>query len=89
MRRDLRAMTAKNHDLIVIGGGIAGGCNACDASPRGLSVALLEKGDFAGAAASAASELIHGGFAVNQRMDSAGVMNPGRLLAAQTLGQES
>jgi glycerol-3-phosphate dehydrogenase len=49
-------------DLAVIGGGINGAAAARDASMRGLAVALIERGDFAGATSSRSSKLIHGGF---------------------------
>ncbi len=49
------------YDLVVIGGGINGVGIARDAAGRGLSVLLIEKGDFAGATSSASSKLIHGG----------------------------
>ena len=49
------------YDLIVIGGGINGAGIARDAAGRGLSVALCEMGDIAGATSWASSKLIHGG----------------------------
>lgn len=49
-------------DLAVIGGGINGAAVARDAAMRGLKVALVECGDFAGATSSRSSKLIHGGF---------------------------
>lgn len=52
---------AAHYDLLVIGGGINGTGIARDASGRGLAVALVEKGDLAGATSSASSKLIHGG----------------------------
>lgn len=52
---------AARFDLFVIGGGINGAGIARDAAGRGLSVALCERGDFAGATSSASSKLIHGG----------------------------
>ena len=55
-------MARKEFDLCVIGGGINGAAIARDASLRGLSVALVEAGDFAGATSSRSSKLIHGGF---------------------------
>ena len=48
-------------DLLVIGGGIVGAGIAEAASAHGLHVALVDKGDFAGATSSASSKLIHGG----------------------------
>ena len=53
--------TAEVIDLIVVGGGINGAGIAADAAGRGLSVALFEAQDFAGATSSASSKLIHGG----------------------------
>ena len=44
----MTALAEKEHDLLVIGGGIYGAFAAWDAVLRGLSVALVEKGDFAG-----------------------------------------
>lgn len=48
-------------DLIVIGGGASGLGVALDACLRGLSVLLLESGDFAGGTSSRATKLVHGG----------------------------
>ncbi len=61
MQRNLEAMAAKKYDVLVIGGGISGAAIAHDAALRGLSVALVEKGDFGGATSAATSKLIHGG----------------------------
>lgn len=48
-------------DLLVIGGGIAGAGVAQNAASRGLSVALIEKEDFASGTSSKTTKLIHGG----------------------------
>ncbi|MCA8884353.1 MAG: glycerol-3-phosphate dehydrogenase, partial [Rhodobacteraceae bacterium] len=48
-------------DLFVIGGGINGCGIARDAAGRGLSVALAEMNDLAGATSSASTKLFHGG----------------------------
>ncbi len=48
-------------DLIIIGGGITGAGVARDASLRGLTCLLLEKGDFASGVTSKSTRLIHGG----------------------------
>lgn len=48
-------------DLAVIGGGINGAAIARDATGRGLSVLLLERGDLAQGTSSASTKLIHGG----------------------------
>jgi glycerol-3-phosphate dehydrogenase len=54
-------LAARRFDLLVIGGGIVGAGIAEAASAHGLSVALVDKGDFASATSSASSKLIHGG----------------------------
>lgn len=48
-------------DILVVGGGITGAGIALDASARGLSVGLVERGDFASGTSSKSSKLIHGG----------------------------
>src|SRR6267143_1859754 len=55
-------MAREEFDVCVIGGGINGAAVARDAALRGLKVALVEAGDFAGATSSRSSKLIHGGF---------------------------
>ena len=52
---------SESFDVAIIGGGINGAAIARDAAMRGLSVALIDKGDFAGATSSRSSKLIHGG----------------------------
>src|SRR5262249_29573469 len=52
---------ARRFDLLVIGGGIIGAGIAEAASAHGLSVALVDRGDFASATSSGSSKLIHGG----------------------------
>ena len=69
MKRDLEAMSAKTYDLVIVGGGITGACIARDASLRGLSVALVERRDFASATTSASSKLIHGGLRYLQNLE--------------------
>lgn len=51
----------ETYDIAIIGGGVNGCGIARDAAGRGLSVALFEQGDFAGATSSASTKLIHGG----------------------------
>src|SRR6185295_9441023 len=48
-------------DVLVIGGGITGCGVARDAAMRGLSVALVERDDFASGTSGRSSRLIHGG----------------------------
>jgi glycerol-3-phosphate dehydrogenase len=54
-------MNSGIYDLIVIGGGINGAGIARDAAQRGMSVALLEKGDFSSGTTQTPTRLIHGG----------------------------
>ena len=48
-------------DVCVIGGGITGAGVALDAASRGLSVALVERNDFASGTSSKSSKMVHGG----------------------------
>jgi glycerol-3-phosphate dehydrogenase len=61
MRRALNRIADEEFDLLIIGGGITGACVARDAALRGLSVALIEKNDFAHATSAHNSKLAHGG----------------------------
>jgi glycerol-3-phosphate dehydrogenase len=61
-RRACRArLAAQTWDILVIGGGITGAGVALDAASRGLSVALVEQGDFASGTSSRSTKLVHGG----------------------------
>lgn len=57
----LDRLSSRAFDLLVVGGGISGAGIALDAATRGLSVALIERGDFAQGTSSKSSKLIHGG----------------------------
>ncbi|MCH7491820.1 MAG: glycerol-3-phosphate dehydrogenase/oxidase [Gemmatimonadetes bacterium] len=59
--RNLTGIDEKPYDLIVVGGGIVGAFATWDAALRGLSVALLEKGDFGSATSANSLKIIHGG----------------------------
>ena len=62
MRSDALAQLAgRQFDALIIGGGITGAGIARDAVMRGLSVALIDKGDFASGTSSRSSRLVHGG----------------------------
>jgi glycerol-3-phosphate dehydrogenase len=61
MKRDLASLEQQTYDLVVVGGGIYGACIARDAALRGLSVALLEQGDFGQATSANSLKIIHGG----------------------------
>ena len=57
----MRELFDRHFDVLVIGGGITGCGVARDASLRGLSVALVERDDFASGTSGRSSRLIHGG----------------------------
>ena len=61
MKRFIESHSGKLYDIIIIGGGITGAAVAYEAASRGLSVALVEKGDFGAATSAATSKMIHGG----------------------------
>ena len=57
----LNEIEKNGFDLCVIGGGATGAGCALDAQLRGLRTVLIEAGDFACAASSSSTKLIHGG----------------------------
>lgn len=65
----LSKLTDRTFDVAVIGGGIIGAGVARDAALRGLSVALVEKGDFGGGTTSGSTRLIHGGLRYLEMFD--------------------
>ncbi len=56
-------------DVLVVGGGITGAGVALDAASRGLSVALVERDDFAAGTSSRSSKLVHGGLRYLQQRE--------------------
>lgn len=69
MKRDLTKLSNKVFDILIIGGGIYGACTAWDAAFRGLSVALIDKGDFGHATSANSLKIIHSGFRYLQHVD--------------------
>ena len=69
MERNLYLLDRQEFDLIVVGGGIFGACAAWDATQRGLSVALIDRGDFCNATSANSFKLIHGGIRYLQHGD--------------------
>ena len=55
-------MRGGDFDVLVVGGGINGAVAAAVLAARGASVALVERGDFAGFTSQASSNLVWGGF---------------------------
>jgi glycerol-3-phosphate dehydrogenase len=66
---NLARLGAESFDVLVIGGGITGAGVALDAAARGLSVALIDKGDFAAGTSSKSSKLVHGGLRYLQQRE--------------------
>ena len=58
---NLTRMAEGRFDVLVVGGGITGVGIALDAAARGLSVALVEKDDFASGTSGRSSRMVHGG----------------------------
>ena len=71
LTRDLSALHSRTFDLLVIGGGVHGLATAYDAAQRGLSVALVERGDFGGATSFNHQKTAHGGLRSLQTGDLA------------------
>ena len=65
----LDRLERETFDLLVVGGGITGAGIALDAASRGLSVALVERDDFASGTSSKSSKLVHGGLRYLQQGD--------------------
>lgn len=82
MRRDLSTLAAGEFDLVVVGGGICGAAVAWDAAQRGLTVALLERGDFGGATSADSLKVVHGGIRYLQHLDVARVRESARERSA-------
>ena len=55
------ALGRTEFDLLVVGGGVIGAATAAHAAREGLSVALVDAGDFGSGTSSASSKLVHGG----------------------------
>ncbi len=69
MARALAALAGREFDVLVVGAGITGAVAAWDAAQRGLSVALLERGDFGGATSAESLKVVHGGVRYLQHLD--------------------
>ena len=69
MIRDLPRLAAAPFDLLIVGGGIYGLATAYDAAQRGLTVALVERGDFGAATSFNHLKTLHGGIRYLQTAD--------------------
>ncbi|NJO38477.1 MAG: FAD-dependent oxidoreductase, partial [Rhizobiales bacterium] len=69
MQRDLRSLADGSFDLAIIGGGVFGAAAAWEAVSRGLSVALIERADFASCTSANSYKVVHGGIRYIQHGD--------------------
>lgn len=82
MSRSLTPLVGRVFDVVVVGGGVSGAAIAWDAAQRGLSVALVERGDFGGATSANSLKVVHGGIRYLQHLDVARVRESCRERAA-------
>ncbi len=69
MQRHLKQLSNTPFDIVIVGGGIYGAAIAREAATRGLSCALIDKGDFCGATSANSLKIIHGGLRYLQQAD--------------------
>lgn len=67
--RRIERAERESFDIVVVGGGIHGVCVAKIAAQAGLSVLLLEKGDYASGTSSRSSKMAHGGLRYLEMFD--------------------
>lgn len=73
-----RNLQEEKFDLVIVGGGITGAGIALDATSRGMSVALVEMGDFANGTSSRSTKLVHGGLRYLQQFEIKEVADLGK-----------
>ena len=73
MQRDLRRLADTNFDVVVVGAGIYGTTAAWDAALRGLSVALIDRGDFGSGTSFNSAKTVHGGVRMLQSGNISGL----------------
>jgi glycerol-3-phosphate dehydrogenase len=69
MQRSISRLSHKVYDVVIIGGGVYGAWIAREAAQRGLSVALVDQGDFGSATSSNSQRIAHGGLRYLQHGD--------------------
>src|SRR5690606_35588622 len=69
MLRNFADLESRVFDVLIIGGGIFGACAAWDATLRGLSVALVERTDYASGVSANSYKFVHGGIRYLQHAD--------------------
>jgi glycerol-3-phosphate dehydrogenase len=67
--RERERLEERTWDLVVVGGGIVGAGVARDAALRGLAVACVEAGDWAGGTSSRTTKFAHGGLRYLELLD--------------------
>jgi glycerol-3-phosphate dehydrogenase len=65
----IAGMSARELDVLVVGGGVVGAGSALDAVTRGLTTAIVEARDWASGTSSRSSKLIHGGLRYLEMLD--------------------
>ncbi len=90
-RSPLRELDSTNFDVLIIGGGINGCTAAQHLAAEGFSVLLVEKNDFASAASSRSSRLLHCGlrYLAPERTPLEFLSRPGRLRTAVSMAVRS
>lgn len=71
MQRDLTGLAGTTFDVVVVGAGIYGALAAWEAARRGLTVALIDRGDFGGATSFNSLKTLHGGLRSLQSLNLA------------------
>jgi len=66
--RDLSRLASRSYDVLVVGGGIHGLTCAYEAASRGLTVALVEAGDFGSGISFNQQKTAHGGLRALQSL---------------------
>jgi len=69
VKRNIKKLAQQQFDIIVVGAGVHGACIARDAAMRGLSVALIDKGDICGQTSHNSLKIIHGGLRYLQHLN--------------------
>ncbi len=69
MNRQLRGLSYKVFDVLVVGGGIQGAAIAWEAARRGLDVVLVDRGDFGSGTSANSLKIVHGGLRYLQKGD--------------------
>ncbi len=69
MKREIQLLAENTFDVLIVGSGIYGAFLAREAAMRGLSVALIEQGDFGSATSANSQKIVHGGLRYLQQLN--------------------